>query len=473
MLLDRREWIVVSAEIKQQGYNPLTQPDRLTGGKAPPVELTLGRFMAALPARHLLRYAGALIARGLEVVAKFGLYVLAARRMGGYQAGLFFLCLTWVNLVSTGARLGLERATSRHVAAELAIGDGSAARRTVLTGVAWTALASLFAGVLTWMLASPASLLLFHQPDLTEPLRLAALILPPQSIAFTLGFTLIGLGRGVAGQMVQSAIPPFLSLLALLAGLNQADTVLTAYAASYAVCCCLGFGLVAYEWRRAFANMSATHADNPEPLPSLWATARPFLVIELVQSALLSLPVLVLGVFANAVAVSAFSIANRVTMMINTILLSLAMIAAPGFARHHRLGEFTELRRVDRQTRLLAIMVCTPLIAAMLIVPHTLLSLLGGSFADASAALIVLCIGQIVNTLLPTEDMMLAMTGHGAILRRVNLQQLWVCCILCLVLIPWLGLMGAAIVTTISLIQGRIGFSLAVRRAIPELQGHR
>jgi O-antigen/teichoic acid export membrane protein len=371
--------------------------------------------------------------------------------------------------VSTGARLGLERATSRHVAAELAVGDGAAAKRTVLAGVTWTALASIIAGVSTWLLARPAALLLFHQPDLTEPLRLAALILLPQSIAFTLGFTLIGLGRGVAGQMVQSAIPPLLSLLALLTGLNQAESVLTAYAASYAVCCCLGFGFVGYEWRRAFANQSAIHVERSEPLPSLWTTARPFLVIELVQSALLSMPVLVLGVFADAVAVSAFSIANRVTMMINTILLSLAMIAAPGFARHHRLGEFAELRRVNRQTRLLAMVVCVPIVAVILIVPHTLLSLLGGSFADASAALIVLSIGQIVNILLPTEDMILAMTGHGATLRRVNLQQLWVCCALCIVLIPWLGLMGAAIVTTISLIQGRIGFSRAVRQAIPEL----
>jgi O-antigen/teichoic acid export membrane protein len=74
-----------------------------------------------------------------------------------------------------------------------------------------------------------------------------------------------------------------------------------------------------------------------------------------------------------------------------------------------------------------------------------------------------------VNVLLPTEDMMLAMTGHGTILRRVNVQQLVLCCILCLAFIPWLGLMGAAVVTTISLVQGRIGFALAVRRAIPEL----
>jgi O-antigen/teichoic acid export membrane protein len=431
--------------------------------------LTLGGLVAALPRRDLLRYVGALLARGLEVAAKFGLYVLAARMMGGYQAGLFFLCLTWVNLASTGARLGLERATSRHVAAELAIGDGAAARRTVRTGLTWTAVASLAAALLTWLAARPMSLFMFHQPDLIEPLRIAALILPPQTVAFALGFILIGVGRGVAGQMVQSALPPLLSLMALLAGLDQAGTVLIAYAISFAVCSCLGIGFLAYEWPRALSTRNNTRPQDTAPLPTLWTTARPFLVIELAQSALLSLPVLVLGVFADAVVVSAFSIANRITMMVNTILVSLALISAPGFARHHRLHEYAELRKVDRQTRLLALAVCAPIIAIMTAIPHKLLSLLGGSFADASAALIVLSLGQIVNMLLPTEDMMLAMTGHGTILRRVNVQQLVLCCILCLLLIPWLGLMGAAIVTTASLIQGRVGFAFAVRRAIPEL----
>jgi O-antigen/teichoic acid export membrane protein len=206
-----------------------------------------------------------------------------------------------------------------------------------------------------------------------------------------------------------------------------------------------------------------------EPLPALWASARPFLIIELVQSALLSLPVLVLGVFASAVAVSAFSIANRIAMMINTILVSLAMIAAPGFARHHRLREYSQLHNVDRQTRQLALVVCAPIAAALMIFPHSILMLLGNSFADASGALVVLMVGQIVNIALPTEDMMLAMTGHGAVLRRLNLWQLMLCCLLCAVLIPWLGLTGAAIVTTVSLVAGRVGFALAVRRVIPEL----
>jgi hypothetical protein len=83
--------------------------------------------------------------------------------------------------------------------------------------------------------------------------------------------------------------------------------------------------------------------------------------------------------------------------------------------------------------------------------------------------MIVLCVGQLVNVFLPTEDMMLTMTGHGHTLRVLNLQQITVCCLLGAVLIPLFGLMGAAVLSAAVLIQGRVSFALAVRRVLPEL----
>lgn len=421
----------------------------------------------------LLRYVAALATRGMEVVGKFGLYVLAAREMGAYESGLFFLCLTWVNLTSTAARLGLERAMSRHVAAELAVGNAGAARRVIRVGLGWTAIASLGAALATAAIARPAAVVLFHQPGLADPLRIAALVLPAQSLAFALGFTLIGLGRSIAGQMVQSALPPLLSLCALAAGLRQIDSVLLAYAVSYGSCCCLGAVWLAHDWQHVLKPRAATTAAPFEALPHLRTTAREFLVVELVQSALLSMPVLVLGMVADAVAVSAFSIAFRITNMINTILVSLAMIAAPAFARHHRLREFDALRRVERQTRLMSLVICLPLIAIMIVFPRPLLSLLGHDFTEAVTALVILAIGQVANAALPTQDMMLAMTGHSRMLQRINLQQLVVSCLLCGTLIPEFGLTGAAAAATLSLVQGRVGFAMAVRRSVPELSAKR
>ena len=43
------------------------------------------------------------------------------------------------------------------------------------------------------------------------------------------------------------------------------------------------------------------------------------------------------------------------------------------------------------------------------------------------------------------------------------------CCVLCAALIPPFGMMGAAIVSSICMIQGRVSFALAVRRVLPRL----
>ena len=431
----------------------------------------LHNLLTMLRDGRLFRFVAALAARGLEAVGKFGLYMLAARLMGGSDSGLFFLCLTWVNLCSTVARMGLERAMSRHIAAELAIGHGTAARRVLVAGIGWTTLASCALGLATWALATPLAVLVFRQPELARPLAVAALILPPQTLAFAIGFALIGLNRGVAGQMVQSALPPVLSLIALAAGLDRLDTVLAVYAASYAACCALGLGFVAREWRLRMLDRPMAEAATAEALPSLWASARPFLVIEIVQVSLLSAPVLVLGMVAEAAAVSAFSIASRLTMLINTILISLTMIAAAGFAAHHRRQDYNELRRAERQTRLVAMAVCLPVLAAMVAFAHPLLGLMASDSDAAALALWVLAIGQVVNILLPTQDMMLAMTGHGGLLRRLNLWQLLANLALCAALIPPLGMLGAAAVTSLGLIQGRVSFALGVRRVLPQLSG--
>ena len=426
-------------------------------------------LLSKLEDGRLFHYAGALAARGMEAAGKFGLYTLAARIMGGTESGLFFLCLSWINLCTTLARMGLERAMSRHIAAELAIGHGHAARRVLLTGLGWTAVASTIAACVTFLLSTPLAVWVFRQPELAHPLAIAALILPPQTMAFAIGYALIGLNRGVAGQMVQSALPPVLSLVALVAGLNHIDLVLTVYASSYAICCVLGLGFIAWDWRHLMLDRFVAAAATAEPLPTLWVTARPFLVIEMVQVSLLSAPILMLGAVADPASVSAFSIVSRLTMLINTILISVAMIAAPAFASHHRRQEYDALRAVEHNTRMLAMAICLPVIAGMVVFVHPLLSLMGSDVPGADIALFVLAVGQVVNTLLPTQDMMLSMTGHGGILRRLNLQQLVACGALCAGLIPPFGMMGAAAVSSICLIQGRISFALAVRRVLPRL----
>ncbi|HEY9211872.1 MAG TPA: oligosaccharide flippase family protein [Ancylobacter sp.] len=408
-------------------------------------------------------YAGALLVRGMELVGKLGLYMLAARLLGTHDAGLFFLCLTWIGLAATLARAGFEKAVVRHMAAELAIGKTREARAAMLTGLMWVCVGGVVASVATIAFADPVSLHIFSDAGLAWPLIVASAAILPQALCIYAGHVLYGYHRGVAGQFVQNALWPVLTLLAMVAGVHSLDGMLYTLAATNALAALLGLALIARQ-----RTMPAVPSDEAGTLPSLWRTAFPLGIVEVVQVSLNSIPLLILAVFATPSDVGAFSIASRLSMLIWVVIISIGTIAAPSFAALHRLKDWARLRAQNRKARLMVVLCGIPPIALMMIFPVQILKIVGPGFEIAAGALIIMCLGQLVNCLLSCQDIVLAMTGHGGLLRWLNAGQLASCCILGAILIPAFGMTGAAVLTAIVIAQGAIGTALMVRRLMPQ-----
>jgi|GEM_PF-5021088 len=404
-------------------------------------------------------------ARGLEAAAKFCLYALAARELGGHDAGRFFLALGVIQIVSTVARLGMEKPVTRHVAAELAVGDVGAARKAAVTAGGAILIASSAAGLL---LAVAAPVMARHwtgQADMALPLMLAALIVPIQNLAFAVAYILIGLERGAAGQMVMNALPPVLSLAALCLGADSLGGLLIAYAGSFGICALLGAGLVVTtRWSRRHP-----HTDPTVALPGLWRGARRLMVVDVSQAALITIPVLVLGAFAASEAVSVFSLCNRLAMLVTIVVLSLGAMSAPHFARHHRLADWEALRAAAVDNRRVTVALCLPLIVALGLGAGPLLGLLNVPADQGTPVLLILLAGQLAYCLFPSRDLLLAMAGEERILRRISLIQLVFCLALCVALTPPFGAVGAALASTCIWIGGALAVNGAARRRLPQL----
>ncbi len=424
-----------------------------------------GARLNALIARARPAVMVSLGSRGLEAAAKFALYGLAARELGGHDAGRFFLALGVIQILSTIARLGLEKPVTRHVAAELAVGDVGAARRAALTAGGSILLASVIAGL---ALAGAAPFIADHwtgQADMASALMLAALIIPVQNLAFAVANVLIGLERGAAGQMVMNALPPVLSLIALMLGADSPGRLLTAYAGSFGVCALLGLGLVVTtRWSQRHPQVAPGMA-----IAGLWSGARRLMVVDVCQAALITIPVLILGAFAAPDAVSTFSLCNRLAMLVTIVVLSLGAMSAPHFARHHRLQDWAALRDAAIDNRRMTLMLCLPLIAALALGSVPLLGLLSVPAAEGVPVLLILLTGQLAYCLFPSRDMLLAMAGEERVLRRLSLWQLAFCIALCLALTPPLGAVGAAMASATIWIGGALAVASAARRKLPEL----
>jgi O-antigen/teichoic acid export membrane protein len=428
----------------------------------------MGRFRGkvTVPRGFVASSVLGLLIRGVEVAAKLALYMLAGRILSVSQSGWLFLGMTWAMLASTVARLGVEKALSRLVAAELALGQGRSAGRAILRGAVTSLAAGLLIGAITFLTAPLSATLLFHDPQSEPALRSVALLIPAFSLATTFAYVLVGLHRPLLSQVLINLSWPAGMLLALLLGASRASQLLLIMATTQ-------FGAVAVSLVAIFFDRGQLAEDRPLPegaarLPGLFATAWPLYAVELVQVSIQSLPTLALGVFTDPRSVSIYSIAQRAATLVAAVLLSLATLASPRFAALHRVGDRLELAWVNRRTQGVGFLVGGGICLVMGFGARPLLGLIGPTYAEGATVLAVLLCGQAFAALYTAQDGFLAMTGQGNALRALNIAQFVVMVSLGLLLVPQHGILGAAIVTAIVTAQGGIGTAMAVKTYCPD-----
>ncbi|MGK7869556.1 lipopolysaccharide biosynthesis protein [Falsiroseomonas sp. E2-1-a20] len=414
-------------------------------------------------AASLLRLGLGLGTRGLEILGKLGLYVLVAQSLGLADAGLYFIALAWGGLGGTLARGGLERAAMYRIPAELAVGDGAAARRVLRLALLGSLLGGCAVGGATSLAGPWMAHAVLAQPALAPVLVLTGILVLADALALTAGSVLAGLHRNVAAQLTGASLWPGLALVALWLwpGAELADALVLTILARF-LTFAMGLGMI-----RAERTRFRVRRAGAEPATPLLRLALPLLGVELVQVSLVTMPTLILAAFAAPEAVAYFSMASRLSILTWVILVSVATIAAPRMAEQYRLEEWDRLRQTQRAARWASAALATPPLLGMMVLAPWLLGLLGAGFEPGAAALRILCLGQIVNALFACRDTLLANTGHGDDLLRVNLVQLAVAAVLAVATIPWLGAEGAAAMTAISIGLGAILQSRIARRRVP------
>ena len=400
--------------------------------------------------------------RGAELVGRFGCFALAAVLLPAAELATFFLALAWLALASALARVGLDRAATRHVAAALSIGDVAQARAAAGRALRISAGGGLALAALT-LLAAPlaAPWLAGGYTGLAPALLACGVILPVFTMTYVLGGILVGTRRPGLGQLVQTTIWPLLLIVALLLGMRSAAGLLLLVGLTQLVTGLAGWWLL--RWPPGSAQGVAQRAAQGATATSgLLRDGVPLMALDLVGIGMVNLPLLVLGHVGSAADVAGFGLAQRLFMLPWTIIMTIAALMAPRLAA--AAADRQALGQASRQAMLLSR--CTALPAALLLAaaPHFWLSLFGPGFTVAAGALTVLAVAQALHAGWAVQDTVLAMAGLGDVLRRIVLLQGGLIVLGSAVLVPTWGLQGAALAVVIPLLVGAGACWLAVRR---------
>ena len=433
--------------------------DKVIAGGLPPssietllVRLRTGRATAAVAALGV--FAARIGAAGFA----YGAQVLMARMMGGAEYGVFATVWVWIAILGHTATFGLSQGACRFLPADQATGRLDSVRGFLLGG----ALASLGGGL---ALSLGGLAVAFLQGGLLAgpygtPILVAAFVVP----LFAFQDYLEGVARSQGWPLLAIA-PPYLLRQALIMVAMIGAVLAGAPAEAWvAVACTLAAtGLAAAVQAGLLLARLRRHLSHGPRLYRwrLWlAACLPIAAGDLAASAFGFVDVVILGFLAPPEAVGLYFAATRIQQFVAFVHYAASATTAQRLAAARARGDEAGLADLVRLQARWTFLATAGIGLAVVAVSPMLLGLFGEGFRASLPVLAIIVAGSVAASLFgPAEDV-LTMLGGERLCAGVTLAMLVLAAGLCLVLIPWLGVAGAAV--AVALAQTLRGFVLAL-----------
>lgn len=410
--------------------------------------------LATMPlGRRLVRGAAASLAMtAASVLFGTASSVLLGRTLGPEGYGLYSFALLVIGIVTVpfwyGMSMLLTRETGHITAGGTRADMGVLLGRSYGLAVLVALIEMLLAGAIIWHLQASLS-----APQLWASLAALPLIL--LSILAPLNASVLrGLGGLVRSPFCDLVLRPALALLALMTILFvsgwpalTAGSSLLAQVVAVAGAAGLSGVWMLREWR-VLPRVRKAGAAAPE---STFSASRllTFSAFGAVATIYGSIDSLLLGALEGHASLGIYRISLIAVQLISGFIAAITTIVVPTIAKLHAQGDQGRLQRLLTITARATAILAAPLVLVLILFGRPLLTLgFGHVFAQGASAMAIAAAGQLMAGLAGPVGNVLNMTGHEQLALRYLLAGAVANTVLCLILIPVLGMSGAALAAT-------------------------
>ncbi|WP_340076205.1 flippase [Leptobacterium sp. I13] len=174
----------------------------------------------------------------------------------------------------------------------------------------------------------------------------------------------------------------------------------------------------------------------------------------------------VLGIYENSNNVGVYNVALKIATITSFSLQAVNSILAPIISKMYNEGKKDNLEKVILFSTRLNFYITAFIILIIIIFHKLILGVFGEEFVLGSIVLIILCVGQLVNSISGSVGIILHMTGHQLTFQNIVLTALILNLILNFTLTPTYGTIGAAIATVISISSWNIYGAIFLKRKL-------
>jgi O-antigen/teichoic acid export membrane protein len=176
--------------------------------------------------------------------------------------------------------------------------------------------------------------------------------------------------------------------------------------------------------------------------------------------------VFLLGLLRGNDEVGVYNIVLKISEIISFGLVIINFIIAPVIAKLFTKGELPQLQGLVTQSARLVLMIGLPLLLIIIFFRKSILVFFGVNFFNSQEALLILCLGQLINILSGSVGMLLLMSGY----QRFSIYSLAISTafniMFNIILTPKYGIVGTAIATAASIGMWNCLMYLFVRKKI-------
>ncbi|HET7850875.1 MAG TPA: lipopolysaccharide biosynthesis protein [Pseudolabrys sp.] len=392
----------------------------------------------------------AFVIRVASAAAVYVSQVVLARWMGGDQFGIYVYAWTWVLLFGDLVHLGLPLAAQRLIPEYSAAGRYDDLRG-FLAGT--RRLAFLSAAGLGLLGAALVKTVGPHlDPHAIMPLYLACMALP----FFTLSIMLDGIARSY-NWIALGLAPHFLwrpiAVLALMAlaywvGLSADATGVMAAVVVAAI------AMAAVQLAIVDRRLASTVAPGPRryDVKAWLATSTPIILVAGFYTLLTYTDVLVLQQFRSPEDVALYYAAARTLLLVTFVSFSVSAVIAQRFSAHHLAGDRDGLAALVAAAVRWTFWPSLVATVAILAVGKPLLWLFGPAFTAGYPLMFILAVGLVARASIGPAERLLNMLGEQRVCALVYAAAFAVNLIGCIVLVPRIGVTGAAVALSVTMV---------------------
>ncbi len=416
------------------------------------------------PTRGWLAKGGALGFLGAATSAILGFLttVLITRLLGSDGAGVVIQATAVFAIVAALSKLGMD-STAIFLLPRVQIDSPQRIRSHLILVAAVTALVSLFAAFVLNLLSS----WLWGQADggLDRAVSVIAWFIPTYTLLLVVTASLRALGGMREYVLTQNIALPLLRPIAIIAVSALASTLVVTLAWAVPIVVVLAVAAVLL-WRKA--------TTFPADISGIWPTtgetrralgfAVPRTLAAGLEQALVWLDVIIIGMLIGNAAAGIYGGAGRFIqagMVVDTALRVVVSPRMSALVHRRRLDELLDLHTTA--TMWLVLFAC-PVYTIMAVFAPTLMAILGEGFVLGAPVLVVLSLGAGITFLAGNIHTLLIMSGHSGWAAANKVIVLVVNVVGIVVLVPTLGILGAAWAWAGCMILDAILATIQVRR---------